>query len=82
MHEVEQNSLLVEAKILTEEAAKAFFEGDTGRAADLAYTAFVQAGKVQDANPTRKGIDALMSRLDYIWGSLEHYFDNAEEWDV
>lgn len=77
MNETEQDGLLEEARPILEEAAREFFNGNIGRAAHLAHGAFTRAGKVQDANPTREG-SALMSRLDYILGALEHFVTTAE----
>lgn len=78
MNEVEQDGLLEEAKLLLEEAAKEFFDGDIGEAAYLAHAAYVRAANVRDANPTRGGIGALVSRLRYLEGALEHFVGWAE----
>lgn len=77
MNEFEQNVLLEEAKLLMEEAARAFFDGRIDRATHMALVAYA----MQDANPTREGLDALMSRLNYMRDALEHYFHNTAEKD-
>lgn len=81
MDEFEQDGLLEEAETLMGEATNAFFDGDLNRAARLADAAAVRAWKVGNANPTREGIDALMSRLSYIVGAMER-FAAVEERDV
>lgn len=82
MNEDEQDGLLAVAKRLMEEAAGEFFDGNIGRAVHLAFVAYVQARKVQDANSTREGLDALVLRLDYMRGSLDHYFHTTADRDV
>lgn len=81
MNEGEQDGLLGEARILMKEAAGAFFDGNIYRAVHLADVVYVLAW-LANTNPTREGLDALMSRLAYITDALEHYLHNTAERDV
>lgn len=68
--EGEQNDLLGEAKLLLEEVAREFFNGNTGRAAHMAEAAFVLAELAQDANPTREEIVTLVSLYELLAEAL------------
>lgn len=83
MHEVEQNSLLEEAELLLEEVVRAFFDGDMGRAAQLAHAAYLKVGKAQDANPTREGIVTLVSLYELLSEALVSLDEMryAREWE-